>query len=332
MNFSIELIKNLFKFNEEELGKIKKFTSLLNHAVNSDSNFNIDEYYRDFIKLLERHKKLKRKTYFFDFVKPNTDFFEELIKYDVLKYIFEYSKNNNTTISFCSLIDHIIVNFDRRSIMIENMSQLQQLDFESICYVYDSKHFEEVSKYVEVYEIGKRDDQQYLISSFFTDGEVNWNKELIDIEYEVSNQFFETQTDGYIASVESPNYMLYYTKGTNIETIKSLYLNRLDFDTKTLPSYNELYSMNENQKLGNDETEAINNINTLISNCSVLRANVQDIERILSQLKGTERYEQALILSKKLCNIMEVLTVILANSYQKDNIISEETLQKIIRR
>ena len=310
--------------------KIKNFTSLVNHAINENSKLNIDDYYEKIVILIEGHKRLKKKTFFFDFVNTNTEFLEELIRLDVLKYIFKFGSHNNTTTAFCKLLEHIIQNYDNKQLILQNMSELEKLLIESVYYEYEPNAFElEEKTGIEVYEHGAKETEGYTVSSFFTDGKVNWTKDDGILEYEIKDFHFQKNSKhAYRTYVSDCSYILSYTKSSECTSGILMIINRLDFDTKSLPSFEDLYSSTKWQVLGNEETKAIDDIGLLLSNCNILKTNMDDIKNMLSQLSNTEEYKQALLLSKKLCNVMENLSIIMLNNYKKEGLIAEEDFQK----
>jgi len=330
MEYSIELIQYLFSFTENELEEIKKFLSELNSLRNQDKNFEESKFLESINKIILNDKKSK-KIYYSDFIKSNSKIIKELANTyqkkkedNLLNQLIKISGNKKLIFGLCHLIDHIVTNYDKKILMQDNLYKLKNLHLDTINYLYKPNAFDIEEKCgVQVTEYSKQDEENYMLSSFYTDGEKKWLRDKGLVEYEINEHGFQKDTKScYTVFLENVSYILYYKKSKDSLSDVEIYLNRLDFDASTLPKYDELYD-DVWQQLGDNTTKAIDNVNMLVENSKEISMMIDDMSK-LDMLFSQQYYKDTLKQMKEVCKMLNNLSVITSDYYEKLEVINEE--------
>jgi len=339
MEYSIELIQYLFAFTEAELEQIKNFLSELNNLRNQDKNFDEVKFLESVDKIVLKNRKTIKKLYYSDFIKNNFKAIENLKsaykenkEANLLNKFLEISSNRKLSFGLCHLIDHIVTNYDKKAVMIYNLHKLQNLHLDTINYLYKPNSFDIEEKCgIQVTEYGKQDEENYMLSSFYTDGEKKWTRDEGIVEYEIGELRFQKDVKTcYTVYLENVSYVLYYTKSKYALSDVMIYLNRLDFDVNTLPKYEELYDNEVWQELGDSKTKAIDNIGLLVDSSTNISKMIEDISK-LDMLSSEQYYKDTLKQMKELCKKINNLSVMTSNYYEKNNIITEKDYPDYIK-
>lgn len=324
MKYTLNEIEQLLTFSDEDLKSIQYLVSDL-----SDNYGDIT--YQEIYNIVTFPKHLKKKnnifkTNIFNLFKKYQTILNKIFKTGLLRLVVDVSKGMLYSYDFDGLLDNIMYSNDEgKKIILDNLKRIKELGISELSY----SRSEHMKNRINVMELGEQGDPHHILFGFYSDGTPKWEKSEGQIEYEICGVKNKIYVDNsYEVCIEDMSYIIEFIKTSQGITKITMTLSKLNFDAFTLPSYKELYDLNIWQKLGDERTEAIENINVLINSSETLKRNFEEIEKRLTILQGTEHYKEALQMAKKLCNMTNNLAVIAANSYKESEIITEEDFQR----
>lgn len=317
-NYDIVFIKKLLELKQEELTTLKSFINEIKFFYR-DPRF----YSDDFIRKVDLIVNNKKNFYFFSpykkIIEQYSDLLKVLIDKNILKDIMHYIEGHISCFLTNNLLSHIIEFYGKKQLMTDNIERFNQLGVKFLEYGYnDEIEFEKVE------EKGQRNSEDYILSSFYSDGKQKWNK--IDTSKEDNCANIDND---YIVNVQNWKYIIRYNKSKSqgLTELKVL-ISGLDFDISTLPSLEELNSTEKWQCLGDEQINAIDNINLLKDFNKQINEKSATVEDRLKQFADRKEYldilTQLRVLSVSLNNLSKLVT----ESYITKQVITEEDFQK----
>ena len=314
-----KIAKKILDLDEKNFKQLRTFIS----ELESEISLNQDSFFYQFSKALQRELEKKRFHIFESpyclFIDKYRDLLKVITANDLLndiKYLISFNSSKKTFLQFLSYLEKSYENKDKMNI---NINKIQEIGISK--FVFSQEPLEKNFIVVE-----RKQDIRYQIKSIYSDGKQSWLR----------------HEKGYSVEVDNHSYIIKYHKESSfgLHSVEML-LNSLEFDTDTLPSYEELHDINVWQHIDRkrikEKSDAIDNINKLLLDADMIEKLLEglssDIEKI-QFLAGNLDYEQTLNgLSnlKELSVLLVKLSTLASSSYQQSNFISKSEIQKHIK-
>lgn len=313
----VKLVKEILNLDEESFFAFKDFIEELNveSLVNNDSF--LHELERKLPFFLSKKRKPIFKSSYYDFVKKYNNILIQLQNKDLffeIKYLVCYGSNKE----FLSFLDYLYSSYDKKDLILENIDRLEKLGVLRFDYTQD--------KLPNTFYIKEQNiNGEYQRESFYSDGVKRYIKKENEIVVDVKNH----------------SYFIKYLK-SNLSGLKQkdVVVSNLEFDTKTLPSFAELYDKNVWQFLDKDNiekrSEAIKSINKLLEDSTKVSSLLTIIYEDIKKLEFTKDESYKNIINKlndlkQLSNMLIEFSKISSLAYQKKDIISIMDIEKYIK-
>jgi len=229
----VNFIINILNLDKIIFFDLKNFI----HDLQIESRNNKDYCFTDFNYAVERelYKKRLFKSKYYSFIQDYKDMIIQLKNKDLLLDITYYILLNKEKKIF-EFLDYLYNNYDYKDLMLENLKKLHMLE------INEFKFVSKLEDNIMVYENTKG---IYELNSVYTDGKQKWYK----------------YKKGYLVLIENHNFIIKYNKNSDRGLAKlELFLKSLVFDSRYLPNYDELYSLNKWQFIDKESIERKTNI------------------------------------------------------------------------
>lgn len=226
----IRLIDIILNLNEVDFYKLPLFITDFCHSF-FDSNRNYWEF-EQWVKIklgLIEDKKIHTISFFpldeeeqiYEFDEKIIDSYSSLLEIFITTNTFVdlycHISNETNKNDFMEFISYLIKNKAKKEQFKKCMNKLKKLNFVEVIYIF-------TNNLDGIYTIA---DNIGYSDGFFSDGEKSW---------------INRRGNSYEFDVRGANYIIEYHRGNNESNSTKIYLRNLEFDLKTLPNINNLYS------------------------------------------------------------------------------------------
>lgn len=312
------IVKKILDLDESDFKQLRNFIL----ELESEISFNKDPFFYEFNRVLQRELE-KKKFHIFEppyylFIDKYRDLLKKIVKNELLTDIKYFISFNNSKKSFFEVLSYLEKNYANKDRIIININKMLEIG------ILKFNFSKEISQNRFIVVENKKDNR-YILKSIYSDGEQSWVR----------------HKKGYSVDVVNPSYIINYHKDNYFGLYNvSMILNNLEFETDTLPSYEELHDINIWQHIDrksiNEKSDAIDNINKLLKDATITENLLKDLSLDVEKIKflsGNLDYEQTL---NRLSNLKELSTLLIklstlaSSSYEQAKIICKSEIQKHI--
>lgn len=288
-------------------------------------------YCRNKLKISKNNeiKDFEERMYYWSLLNFYKSLLSQLMRMDdeVIKKFFVAIDQG--TDSFYQLCEYILYNYDKQDLILKNLEKLKEIGISRFifdeCAVLDGDYTIVV---LENREMSKQGKKVYGVKGVACDGEKVW--------------FDQVDDDGYDFKSIGSSYVISYIKGTAFLDDVKMIIRSLGFDSKTLPTREELFDL---EVLPEVDFELINKKTRVVNLSYSHECSLKVAEELLEHSRNLIFYleyggfnEKALEIKKQLIFLEAFIATAkgmsssLASEYFKSGVVSPSELHELVEK